>query len=250
MESLFQYWSYQYYTAPLLISVVIWCLIVLIKRGNLIEPHRLHWYAIAMLILWITNSVLFIVCYKTPYQETGQQMFRYVDLLFLEAEVLLFSHFYYYRMHSLSLKKLTLVINLFFACALIALVFTTKPSDIERLIRLRGWLFAVESLFLLFLGSAYFFTLFRERILRNLTDIPGYWVAAGITLLMLVSIPLAIGEILFFRIYWLWSGFYAIYYLLYTTLFILIIRACYCKKTERFSKEKDNTTQKIPFPFN
>lgn len=229
MENLFQYWSYQYYTAPLLIAAVVYCLIILVRRSHPIEPHRFHWFAISMLILWITNSVLFVVFYKTPYQSAIQQTFRYMDLLFLTVETLVFSHFYYHRLFSKRLKHFIIAANIIFLIATTAIIFMSSLSDLEQIVRLRGWLLAAESVFFLILGMAYFITLFRESILRNLTDIPGCWIATAITLLMLVSIPVAIGEILFFKTYRLWSGFYAVYYLLYTTFFLMVARACYCK---------------------
>lgn len=246
MENLFQYWSYQYYTAPLLIAAVVYCLIVLVRRSNPIEPHRFHWFAISMLILWITNSVLFVVFYKTPYQPAIQQTFRYMDLLFLTVETLVFSHFYYHRLFSKRLKHFIIVTNIIFLTGTAAIIFMSSVSDLEQIVRLRGWLLATESLFFLILGVAYFITLFRESILRNLTDIPGCWIATAITLLMLVSIPVAIGEILFFKTYHLWSGFYAIYYLLYTTFFLMVARACYCKETTCVvNKEKQQPTKAI-----
>jgi len=65
-------------------------------------------------------------------------------------------------------------------------------------------------------------------------------------LLMLVSTPVAIGEILFFKTYHLWSGFYAIYYLLYAIFFLMVARACYCKDTTyAVSNEKQKSTKAI-----
>lgn len=250
MENLFQYWSYQYYTAPLLIAAVVYCLIILVRRGNPIEPHRFHWFAISMLILWITNSVLFIVFYKTPYQPAIQQTFRYMDLLFLTVETLVFSHFYYHRLFSKRLKHSIVAANLIFMTGSTVIIVTSSVSDLQQIVRLRGWLLAAESVFFILLGIAYFITLFRESILRNLTDIPECWIATAITLLMLVSIPVAIGEILFFKTYRLWSGFYAIYYLLYTIFFLMVARACYCKNTAYgVSTRKSKPANTIP-PLN
>ncbi len=227
-------------------AAVIYCLVVLIKRGSTIEPHRFHWFAIAMLIIWIANSILFIVFYKTPYRASIQQTFRYMDFLFMGVEFTVFSYFYYYRLYAKRLKSFIVISNIVFLLAMTAIISLSAMSDIERIVRLRGWLFAIESIFFLILGVAYFITLFSESILRSLLDIPGCWIAAGITMFMLVSIPLAVGEILFYKVYHLWSGFYAIYYLLYTVFFIMLARACYCKTKEYpVPKRKTKTTEFI-----
>jgi len=147
--------------------------------------------------------------------------------IFLLIEFLIIYHFFFQILGHKKLRRLLYAIAIIYLLSIITMwVFTEtfyKNADI---------LFVPQAICILIPTICYFFQLIKKPSDIDLRNVPAFWITTGILLYFGCTLPLfLINSILDYSVAFE-RNIYSINFLCYGLLFIFIIKAYLCKKTE------------------
>jgi len=126
-------------------------------------------------------------------------------------------------------RRRIIKINAFLFFGLIAVETALTFPDFSRMYNLTTvYFFLPESFFLVIPCLFYFYELFLTKNLRSLSDQPAFWVITGILFLNACEIPLLVASKFLKQSAQFYNDAYSLNYILYSILFLLLIRAFLC----------------------
>ncbi len=155
----------------------------------------------------------------------------YLDFFLTLLELLIFSNFYHQLIKNQAVRKLTVLTNLLFVLFFIYMGVADKDFYDKGISEsTQSIVYTVEGIILLLLCSFYFFELFKKLPIGDLKNEPVFWVSTGLLFFMACTLPYSLLENYIQRYYPALSfALYSLFYVFYTLLFIMIIRAYLCK---------------------
>ena len=126
-------------------------------------------------------------------------------------------------------RRIIRISGLLYFAVLLFVVFVTYPLYYDE------YYTVPEAIFLVIPCLFYFYELFLTRNLRPLTDQPAFWVVTGILFLNACDIPLLVTANFMGNAHD-FNEAYSLNYVLYSILFVLLIRAFLCPPEESSTK--------------
>ena len=226
MQELIRYWKVHYYTELMLCIVLCITFIISLKNKKkfslfkYIPLYTITLFLVALLCAMynITRIVLYL------------HLAHYLDYFFTLLELLIFSHFYYHLINTRPIKKAIILTNLSFLILYIYLLFEDEDFHVSISEKTQNIAYTVEGIILLFICLTYLTNIFKRPPHLNLKNDPAFWISTGLFFFLTCTLPFSILENYIDQKYlnstaWL----YAIFYIFYILLFLMIIRAYLCK---------------------
>jgi hypothetical protein len=240
MQGLFNQFSSQYYSGLIVLVMAISGLSISIIRKKEHYSLRLFpFYFIAYIILTLIFYINVISYINSPSNQNISIMVTGSDYIFTLIEFLIFMHFFYNIINSTSKKRLiALLITLFL---LVYISYLANDLILYRNIKTDTVtiVYTLESAVLLIPSIFYYFQVFTNPPTINLRKESSFWVVTGIFFSMICSLPYCIIENYLRKINSsLYVQLFAILYILYCLLFLMIIRAYLCQN-QHFKYELD-----------
>ena len=218
----------QLYTDLILLCVLIATILVSIKAKKRFKILRYFpVYTVSFLIAIIVNRL-------SVTNHAPNKLFplsTYLDYYLTLLELAIFSHFYYQLIQNRTVKMLIILSNLLFILFYVYMGISDKNFYDKGITeRTQSVVYTVEGVILLILCSIYFFELFKNLPVVNLKNEPVFWVSVGLLFFMACTLPYSLMEN-YIEKYDSDLSFtlYSLFYIFYTILFIMIIRAYLCK---------------------
>jgi hypothetical protein len=160
--------------------------------------------------------------------------YSYYDYFFTLIELLVFSHFFYLTLKTPRVKKTILITVGSFIPLFFYFLINDKSVFIEISESTQSTVYTIEALILVIPAFYYFIELFKHPPKAILTNEPSFWVSTGILFFLICTLPFSLIENKLTKIdLALAVRLYAIFFIFYIILFIMIIRAYLCKPTEQ-----------------
>lgn len=212
-----------YYSDWLMIAVTIVAFIVSMRQRNKVKGLRLISYYIIMAL--ITDLLSIYIQFLQSSIANPNKMQSAPEALFCFFEIILLTNFLYHNIKGITKRRIMLGVFLFFCISL-----TYCCANWHRhILNLPVQFFGIEALCLVIPSLFYFHEFFTSPTNPILKNHPQFWVAFGILLCNGGAIPIYILIALihnnltyYFRI------FFTINYILYSILFLLIVKAYLC----------------------
>jgi len=231
MQEIIEDWHSHFYTSVVQLIVLIIVLIIsLILRKKFKQLKYFPVYAITLLLDYLFLYLSYVAKDVEYHSDFFRGFSAYVDYLFTLFELIIFSHFYYYVINAIIVKKLILIVNILFAIFFIYMAVNDKyfyPTISEPT---QSIVYTVESIILLFLCSVYFLETFKKIPVVDLKNEPAFWISTGVFFFMACTLPFSLLENHIHKNYpnsLLTS--YTIFHVFYILLFLMIFRAYLCK---------------------
>ena len=231
MEALFNHFSSQFYTDLTVFVVAIIALrISIINREKHYLLRLFPYYFIAYIILILILFIHTIFFVDSSFSHEMQNIDGYSDYIFTLIEFMIFMHFLYNIISSTSRKKIMLFLIVLFL-ALYVFYFAKdlliygniKPDTVTIVYTFESTILLIPSLF-------YYFQLFTKPPTINLIKESSFWVVTGIFFSMICSLPYCIIENYMRKNnYEIATQLFSIFYVLYSLLFLMIIKAYLCE---------------------
>ncbi len=231
MESLLEIWEKSFYTEPLLLLVLCSALIISIqKRKKHKMLNQIPIYIVSLLIVFISGAA-YNVSLDAKYHSTFfLGLCDYIDYSFTFVEMVIFSLFYYQMIQSLIVKRLIIFSNVIFVPFFLYML--SKDQKFYHAIseNTQSKVYTVEGMILLMVCLFYFIEMFKKPSYLNLKNEPAFWISTGVLYFFACTLPYSILEIHIRKNFpdFILSS-YGIFYIFYTLLFLMIIRAYLCK---------------------
>jgi hypothetical protein len=155
------------------------------------------------------------------------------DYIFTLIEFLIFMHFFYNIINGTSKKRLIVLLITLFSLAYIFYLandlihYKIIKSDTVTVV------YTLESAVLLIPSVFYYFQIFTKPPTINLIRESSFWVVTGIFFSMICSLPYCIVENYLKKFNSeLYAQLFAILYILYCLLFLMIIKAYFCENDD------------------
>jgi hypothetical protein len=209
-----------YYCLFIMDLTTIAALAISLIRYNRHRQLRIFTYYILLSLL--QDAVSVPMHFPSEHKQLLLTIFETFTNLFVVAEYIIFIYFVLNAVASVK-KRWVIKANgaVFFAILLLVWYrtprFTYSPA-----------IFSLESIFLVPPCLLYFHELFMEIRMEPLKDQPAFWVITGILFLNACSIPLFLSVSMIDKYF---KVAFTLNYILYTTFFLLLIRAYLCKSS-------------------
>lgn len=225
MKDLIRYWKVHYYTEPLLCIVL--CITLLVSLKN-----KKKFSSLKYIPLYTITLLLVALCAIYNINRTVIFLFfaHHLDYFFTLLELLIFSHFYYHLINNHPIKKAIILTNLASFILYIYLLLEDKDFHVSISEKTQNIAYTVEGVILLLICLTYLTNIFKKPSYLNLKNDPVFWISTGLFFFLTCTLPFSILENYIDKNYlnstaWL----YSIFYIFYTLLFLMIIRAYLCK---------------------
>lgn len=218
----------QFYSDIILQCAVLATIVVSIKHKKKFRILKYFpIYAASFLIGLIFNRL----CTTNHVPNMLFPVSTYLDYFLTLLELMIFSHFYYQLVKSHSLKTFIILSNSLFVLFFILMGVSDKNFYSKGISEsTQSIVYTVEGIILLILCLFYFYELFKKLAVVNLKNEPVFWVSTGLLFFVACTLPYSLLENYMDRYYPNFSFMlYSLFYLFYTILFIMIIRAYLCK---------------------
>ena len=166
------------------------------------------------------------------YFESTRYIRRYSD--FFDTVIEFFAFFFLIRNYidSDKIKKILNPLMPFFISLIFAYFFYYKTIHIQIDQYFLQIIFTIQASFLSMACILYYIDLYRKEPKLNLTILPSFWVVTGLSFLMVCTLPFSIlGLYLVKTNYTLYFQLYSIFNIFYCILFLMIIKAYFCRQT-------------------
>jgi hypothetical protein len=232
MDRIFEVWRRVYFTEPIFLNILLVTLIIaLVKRRAIPSLRWIPLYISLFLLFFLVDYAYTIFVF--PADEEGfQKVQRQINFFITVLELLVFISFFYSQIHIRILRK-TLDLLLMVSLAAVAFIYleTHLNHGFITFTQLNR-VYIIELATLFFVSLCYFIQLFRETPVENLRDLPGFWIATGLSFYSLCTLPITIANSYFFyqargMVY---TNLFSIIYIFYILLFILITRSFLCRQ--------------------
>jgi hypothetical protein len=198
-------------------------LVVGIKRYNRHRNLRILTWYIAVSLL--TDLIACYVIANWPAGSFPRKMMIGITIGFALFEFIACNLFILRYIASPVRRRMIWICSLVFFAVMILDAFITYPLFYDE------YYTVPEAVFLVVSCLVYFYELFLTRNLRPLTDQPAFWVVTGVLFLNACDIPLLVSANFMGSAY-LYFEAYSLNYILYSILFLLLIRAFLCPPEE------------------
>ena len=217
----FSFLAQYFYSMGLMILLALIALVISLKYHSRHRNLRIFTYYIAFSLL---QSMAAFYRYLYPHQQYPVLTENISNFSFMLFEFIICNLFIMHYIVS-PVRKLIIRINglVFFVFLFFLILFFPSINKYTRITSAVFYL--LESAFLVLPCLIYFYELFLTVNLRPLRDQPSFWVVTGILFLNTCSIPLLL-TVNFLGKYR--EPAIVLNYILYSTLFILLIRAYLC----------------------
>ena len=231
MERITDIWVSVYFTEPILLNVILLTFIIsIIKRKKQPSFRWLPFYLGIFLLFFLADYAYTILKFPAD-QERFQRYQREVNFYITFLEMFVFTAFFFSELRSAILRKTLRAVCICTAAIFVLIYANTHLNHGFMTYSRLNIAYIVQLATLLIASAMYFVQLFREPPVSNLRNLPGFWIATGLSFYSLCTLPITIANTYFFqpareRIY---VNLYSIIYIFYILLFILIIRSYLCR---------------------
>jgi hypothetical protein len=212
-----------HYLAAVMIFFTVAALAIGIRRYTYHRNLRIFaWYIAFSLLTDLAG------CYILAYWPRGSFPMKVVNAMtiaFSVFEFIVCNLFILHYISSPSKRRMIRINGLLYFAVLNFVVFVTYPLYYDE------YYTVPEAIFLVIPCLFFFYELFLTRNLRPLTDQPAFWVVTGILFLNACDIPLLVTAN-FMGSAHDFNEAYSLNYVLYSILFVLLIRAFLCPPEE------------------
>jgi hypothetical protein len=233
MEKIYLHWKVCFFTEAILVMLLIAALWVSLKhRKKYVELKFFPLYIGCLLIVFASvYSSLFspIVHYFTI---TKFNFVNYIDYFFILIELFIFTNYFLKIITNKRVKKTLFIIAIAFIPYFFSEMYFDKyfPRSISE--RSQSRVYTVESLILLFPCFIYFYELFKKAPILDLKNEPSFWIVTGWSFFATCTLPYSLMENYLRDSHsTLMTQLYSVFYIFYTLLFTLVIRAYLCKRS-------------------
>lgn len=231
MRELFEYCRDQFFTSVFQDIVLLVALFISVKNRK--KFKHLKYFPVYILSLLLTSIFQYVyqVLKDLKYPtKSFSEITEYVDFLFTLIEMVIISHFYYRLIKNHKIKKLIIILNIFFIFFFIYMAIQDRKFYGTISHETQSIVYTVEAIIIFVFCARYFVELFKMLPLVNLRNEPVFWISVGILFFMACTLPYSLLEnyiVKNYSDYILMS--YSIFNVFYALLFLLVIRAYLCK---------------------
>ena len=216
-----------HYLVVAMIFFTIAALVVGIIRYRYHRTLRIFTWYIAFSLL--TDLIASYIYAYWPRGSFPMQVMNATTIIFSLFEFVVCNLFILHYISSQPRRRIIRISGLLYFAALLFVVFVTYPLYYDE------YYTVPEAIFLVIPCLFYFYELFLTRNLRPLTDQPAFWVVTGILFLNACDIPLLVTANFMGNAHD-FNEAYSLNYVLYSILFVLLIRAFLCPPEESSTK--------------
>jgi hypothetical protein len=227
MEILLNLWKQSFYTDPILfISNIIILYISIKKKQNHFILKLFPIYLGSFLILSIIFYCGIVFLSKSNYYKIFLVVKHYTDFAVTLIELFVFGNLLLKVIKNWGIKNfITWGLIIIIIGEILLFTDSVTYQVLENL-------YIIEDLFLLIPCVVYFVELFRSPPILKLLDEPSFWVVTGLFFFVVFTLPVTLLSGYLKKLsYELYVHFYAIVYLSYILLFLMICKAYLCKPT-------------------
>jgi|SRR5688572_30696209 len=232
MKNIIQLWKSSFFTSPVLfIILVIVFIISLFNSGKYRQFRLFPLYTGSFAVLFLYTYILQLIINPQKPTVYLYKLETFLDYMITILEFISFTFFLYITSQAKIFRKsikvisvVTIAIFIFFS---ISSIYDTWPGDRIKI----HSIYVIESCVLLFFCCLYFVDLFRSNSRANVLSSPDFWVATGLAIYIIGTLPITLITAYFYtsdRL--LYKNMYAIIYFFYIQLFLMIIKAYLCLK--------------------
>jgi len=231
MERITDIWISLYFTEPILLNVMLVTFIVSIIKRKKIPSFRWLPHYLGFFLLFFLADYAYTIFLFPANQDRVQRFQREVNFYITLVEMLVFMHFFLAEVRSIPLKRILRLIRVSAVICFLYVYITTHLDYGFITYRKLNMVYIIQLTALLASSGFYFIQLFREAPVSNLKELPGFWIATGLSFYCLCTLPLTIASSYFFNTdrETVYINLYSIIYLFYILLFVLIIRSFLCR---------------------
>ena len=227
MEKLMEYFRMTWYLEPLFACVCIICFMISIKlkgRHHILDNFRFYFAGFTVLNLHFYLAFF----YSHPIKAA---IYHHLDYFFTIFEFLVFTRIFSSGVDT-HLKKITNILTVGFLIIAAAIIVYNIYTRAILTQESKEIFFTIQAVFLLIPCAFYFTQLFKIPT-NNLENDPRFWVATGVGMFMLSTLPLSFC-LNYFSISTgkLHEQLFTIFDAFYIMLFLMILRAYLCKPFE------------------
>ena len=232
MRPLLNHFAQSFYADFLLFFISIFALYISIVRKEKHSLLRLFPYYfisyIILLLLLYTHIIFFL---NSRSNHIMLQIDSYSDYIFTLIEFIVFMHFFYNVIDNQRKKRIIILLSMLFLL-LFAFNFISEsilynninPNTVNRIYTIESSILLIPSLF-------YYFEIFKKPTTMNLMRESSFWVVTGIFFSMICSLPYCVIENYIRKNNsQLYPQLFSIFYIFYSLLFMMIIKAYLCEK--------------------
>ncbi len=232
MERIIQIWQRVYFTEPILIYVLLLTLIVSIMKRRTVPGFRWLPVYLGLFLLFFAVDYAYTIFHFPAHQEQFQKYQREINFYVTVVEMLVFLSFFLSNLRNASVRKMVKYLGAITLTAFLFIYINTHARHGHITYSNLNLVYIIELAALLSCCVLFFIQMFKEPPVSNLRNMPGFWVASGLSFYCLCTLPLTIANSYFFYnarglIY---ANLYSIIYLFYILLFILITRSFLCPR--------------------
>jgi len=228
MEKVIQIWKESLFTDPLLIIVLVVTFGVSLKKFKTHPQLKMLPLYFASFIIFSLLSEIFIGVYQNQPKVFNIRFERLGNLL---VTLLEFSAFAYYalaitttRLFRNAIHFLSILASLL-TLALIYLNYNSLEVVTHRTLNI---LYIIESISLLAISSFYFIDLFISSSVCRLLNTANFWVSSGLVFYVFCTLPFTLLSDYFIHTNEiLYKNLYALVYIFYIVLFLMVIKGYY-----------------------
>ncbi len=232
MEKIYLHWKVCFFTEAILVMLLFVALWISLKNRKKHAEMKFFPFYISCL-LTVFFSVYTSLCSSIAYQFTVSRFnfSNYIDYFFILIELFVFTHFFSKIISNRKIKLILICLSTAFIPYFFIELYSDRyfPRSISETIQSR--VYTVESLILLFPCFVYFYELFKKAPTLDLKNEPSFWIVTGWSFFATCTLPYSLMENYLRQNHSaLMTELYSVFYIFYSLLFIMIIRAYLCKR--------------------
>lgn len=229
MSEIIQIWKSNHYAQLILdIFLPIMFYITFKKRKKFVQLKFFPLYLGSFNLLMLNEYTYYLVKH-TQYSHFLGDIYRFGNYFVSLIEFITFSYFFFYTTQSFRIRKIIKLLAII--TFLIFLIFCIPISFLNfDSLHLLNHLYLLELIVLLTMTIFYFIDLFWLKPVLNLKESPDFWISAGLMFYLLGTLPVTIiTNNLYVNDRSLYKSVFSIINLLYTLLFLMVLKAYMCK---------------------
>jgi hypothetical protein len=230
MHRVLDSWAQTFYTRPALVLILIIALFISIKNRKKYTLLKFFPIYIASLITDYLSADLYFVLFSLESRKKVIRFDRFTDYFFTLIELLIFANFFIKLIQNSTRKNIIKIVTALFFLFFIYRIMT--DSAVFRTISYKtlNTIYTIEAVILIFFCLLYFYELFKQLPTLNLLNEPSFWISTGLFFFMSCTLPYSLLENYLRKNYFdLEVEFYSIFYMFYSLMFIMIIKAYLCR---------------------
>jgi hypothetical protein len=228
MDELLKYWKEHFYTEVVSYILAIVGFFISLRRNKLypkLKPLSFFFLAYFLDVSFIYGIVATV---SDPHLiDWGVGLADFIDTI---IEFLVFV--FVIKNHTVSIrisKALKSLLFLFPGIAIVYFLYYIMKNDRPNQFFLQN-IFTIQASFLIVASVLYYVDVFKKEPKSNLISEPSFWVVTGLAFFMLSTLPFSILGLYLIKInYVLYSHLFSIFEVFYWILFLMIIKAYFCK---------------------